>query len=194
MTQSTGVGRGRPKGATNMPKKAPGQKDIRNMFTKPKQTKDEVNESTTNQATSEDQLVELNIASSSSSGSNINFRVDDLQDESDDDFMNNKNFVELIPDRIAIEDEPKGYPEQNGVVHFLGKPFFALQGEADPKQLYLPKVCLWFPHHLVPANEGLKCPTCRESLQSKGKSSVHQQSKNKDPELSFRGYHESILN
>jgi hypothetical protein len=50
-------------------------------------------------------------------------------------------------------------------------PCFALQGEADPNQLYLPRVCIWFPYHLTKAKEDLKCPTCGEVLQSKGISS-----------------------
>ncbi|CEP19587.1 hypothetical protein [Parasitella parasitica] len=121
MTKSTGVGRGRPKVATNVPKKAPGHKDIRKMFTKkPKRTNDEVNEFTSNQVTSEDPLLELNIASSSSSGCNINLRVDDLQDsdltdESDDDFIDDENFLELILNRIVIEDEPNGYPKKDSL-------------------------------------------------------------------------------
>lgn len=60
---------------------------------------------------------------------------------------------------------PKEY--QNGTFWVHQKnPYFMLEAQKrDPNCLYIPRVFLWLPHHLV---KDLKCPTCEAKISVKG--------------------------
>ncbi|KAG2208408.1 hypothetical protein INT45_006300 [Circinella minor] len=71
----------------------------------------------------------------------------------------------------AAEDGKQGPQEydQNHNTFWIEppSPYFALySGPANPKKLYYPRVFLWSPNRLV--TTVLKCPDCRQKLNSKG--------------------------
>ncbi|KAG2220944.1 hypothetical protein INT45_010697, partial [Circinella minor] len=79
-------------------------------------------------------------------------------------------YFEKLQNRIVKDGKqgPQEYDQKHNTFWIEPpSPYFALySGPADPKKLYYPRVFLWSPHRLV--TTVLKCPDCRQKLNSKG--------------------------
>ncbi|KAG2215881.1 hypothetical protein INT45_006788 [Circinella minor] len=79
-------------------------------------------------------------------------------------------YFEKLQNRIVKDGKqgPQEYDQKHNTFWIEPpSPYFALySGPADPKKLYYPRVFLWSPHRLVITV--LKCPDCRQKLNSKG--------------------------
>lgn len=75
------------------------------------------------------------------------------------------NYLKSIQERLRGGSMPSEYKNGTFWVH-VKSPSFILGGAViDPTLLYIPRVFLWFPHHL---KKDLKCPTCNSRFVVRG--------------------------
>lgn len=75
------------------------------------------------------------------------------------------SYLAKIQERLRGGKMPEEYTQSNFWVH-PNASFFTLGNiEKDPLQLCIPRVFLWFPHHL---QKDLKCPYCHSAIEVKG--------------------------